>query len=67
MNRCEELPGWEVFKYLDDNGEKKVIDSGMVNRYIQEITGELFTAKDFRTWGGTKVFFEKLMVLELSE
>lgn len=39
----------------------------MVNRYIQEITGELFSAKDFRTWGGTKIFFEKLMELEYSE
>ena len=67
VNRCEEIPGWEVFKYLDDNGDKKVIDSGMVNRYIQELTGELFSAKDFRTWGGTKVFFEKLMDLEYSE
>lgn len=66
VNRCEELPGWEVFKYIDENGEKKTIDSGMVNRYIQEITGELFSAKDFRTWGGTKVFFEKLMDMEYS-
>lgn len=67
VNRCEELPGWEVFKYIDENGEKKTIDSGMVNRYIQEITGELFSAKDFRTWGGTKVFFEKLMDMEYSD
>ena len=67
VNRCEEIPGWEVFKYLDEDGMKKVIDSGMVNRYIQEITGELFSAKDFRTWGGTKVFFEKLMDLEYSD
>lgn len=67
VNRCEEIPGWEVFKYYDENAEKKVLDSGMVNRYIQEITGELFSAKDFRTWGGTKIFFEKLMDLDYSE
>jgi len=64
VNRCEEIPGWEVFKYIDENGEKKAIDSGMVNRYIQEITGDLFSAKDFRTWGGTKIFFEKLREME---
>lgn len=67
VNRCEEIPGWEVFKYIDEDGEKKAIDSGMVNRYIQEITGELFSAKDFRTWGGTKIFFEKLMEMEYPE
>ena len=67
VNRCEEIPGWEVFKYIDEDGEKKAIDSGMVNRDIQEITGELFSAKDFRTWGGTKIFFEKLMEMEYPE
>src|SRR5690606_31855707 len=67
VNRCEEIPGWEVFKYIDENGEKKAIDSGMVNRYIQEITGDLFSAKDFWTWGGTKIFFEKLREMEFPE
>lgn len=60
VNRCEEIPGWELFKYYDDRGNKHTIDSGMVNDYIHEISGDLFSAKDFRTWGATKIFFESL-------
>ncbi|MFD2518197.1 DNA topoisomerase IB [Salinimicrobium flavum] len=60
VNQCEEIPGWQVFKYYDESGSKQSIDSGMVNRYIQEISGELFSAKDFRTWSATKIFFEHL-------
>ena len=60
VNKCEDIPGWEVFKYYDDAGNKKSVDSGMVNEYIQEISGELFSAKDFRTWSASKIFFEKL-------
>ncbi|MGB7786644.1 MAG: DNA topoisomerase IB [Salinimicrobium sp.] len=60
VNQCEEIPGWEVFKYIDENGDKKSIDSGMVNEYIQEVSDELFSAKDFRTWSATKIFFETL-------
>lgn len=60
VNQCEEIPGWEVFKYFDEEGKKRRIDSGMVNHYIQEISGEQFSAKDFRTWSATKIFFEKL-------
>lgn len=61
VNRCEEIPGWELFQYYDDFGIKHTIDSGMVNEYIHAICGELFTAKDFRTWAGTSIFFETLM------
>lgn len=64
VNKCEEIPGWEVFKYYDDEGRKRSIDSGMVNKYIQDISGELFSAKDFRTWSATKIFFEKLKETE---
>ncbi|SDL82341.1 DNA topoisomerase-1 [Salinimicrobium catena] len=60
VNQCEEIPGWEVFKYYNESGKKQRIDSGMVNEYIQEISGELFSAKDFRTWSATKIFFEHL-------
>ncbi len=60
VNRCEEIPGWEIFKYYDQEGKKQVIDSGMVNEYIQGISGEHFSAKDFRTWSATKIFFEEL-------
>lgn len=47
------LPGQELFQYLDDEGTAGTIDSGDVNTYLFETTGEHFTAKDFRTWGGT--------------
>ncbi|QNJ98917.1 DNA topoisomerase IB [Constantimarinum furrinae] len=58
--QCEEIPGWELFQYYDENGKHHSIDSGMVNDYIQEISGEHFSAKDFRTWAASKLFFEYL-------
>jgi DNA topoisomerase-1 len=61
VSRCEEIPGWEVFKYYDKNGEKKVLDSHMVNEYLHAISGEYFSAKDFRTWAASIIFFESLM------
>lgn len=67
VNHCEEIPGWEVFKYYDENGQTKSVDSGMVNEYIQNITGSLFSAKDFRTWSATKIFFETLRALDYPE
>ena len=52
--RCQDLPGQELFQYLDDDGERAAtIDSADVNAYLREIAGEDFTAKDFRTWAGT--------------
>ena len=53
VRRCSEMPGHELFKYLDDEGQVGTIDSGDVNAYIKEITRQDFTAKDFRTWVGT--------------
>lgn len=50
VKKCRDIPGQELFQYYDVNGERKKIDSGMINQYIREITGERFTAKDFRTW-----------------
>ncbi len=63
VNQCEEIPGWEIFKYYDQDGKKHSIDSGMINDYIQELSGDIFSAKDFRTWSATKIFFEKLREL----
>ena len=51
--RCQAVPGAELFQYVDDEGERVAIGSGDVNDYLREITGEDFTAKDFRTWAGT--------------
>ena len=53
IKACIELPGYQIFKYLDDNGKRHRIDSAEVNDYLKEITGEALSAKDFRTWGGT--------------
>lgn len=51
--RCQDLPGQELFQFLNDEGEPQTIGSGDVNDYLREIAGEEFTAKDFRTWAGT--------------
>jgi DNA topoisomerase-1 len=53
IKKLQELPGQEIFQYLDEQGETHNITSEDVNSYLHEITGEDFTAKDFRTWGGT--------------
>lgn len=63
VNRCEELPGWTLFKYIDEDGEKKTIKSSHVNEYLQHMCGTDFTAKDFRTWSASVSFFNALMAL----
>lgn len=60
VRRCQELPGQRLFQYLDDDGETQSITSGDVNAYLKEISGEDFTAKDFRTWAGTVLAAEAL-------
>jgi DNA topoisomerase I len=52
IRECIELPGYQIFKYMED-GKRKTIDSQQINEYLKEISGESFSAKDFRTWGGT--------------
>jgi DNA topoisomerase-1 len=53
VGRSQDLPGQELFQYLDDDGERHSVSSDDVNAYLREISGEGFTAKDFRTWAGT--------------
>jgi DNA topoisomerase-1 len=53
VKNCRDLPGYELFQYLDENGERHTVDSADVNHYLREISGEDITAKDFRTWAGT--------------
>jgi DNA topoisomerase-1 len=53
VRRLHELPGQELFQYVDDEGQRRSIGSGDVNAYLRETAGEAFTAKDFRTWAGT--------------
>jgi DNA topoisomerase-1 len=53
VKQCRDLPGQELFQYVDDEGRRQDVTSTDVNAYLREITGEDFTAKDFRTWAGT--------------
>jgi DNA topoisomerase-1 len=53
VKKCRDIPGQELFQYINENGDRKCIDSGMVNHYLKEISGEDFSAKDFRTWTGS--------------
>ena len=53
VKKCRDIPGKELFQYYDDAGNRRPIDSGMVNNYIKKISGTDFSAKDFRTWSGT--------------
>jgi len=53
VQQCQDLPGHELFQYMNETGHRQTIDSADVNAYLQEIGGDEFTAKDFRTWAGT--------------
>jgi DNA topoisomerase-1 len=53
VRQCQELPGHELFQYVDEDGQRRTVGSADVNAYLREISGEDFTAKDFRTWAGT--------------
>jgi DNA topoisomerase-1 len=62
--RCQDLPGQQLFEYMDENGEAYSVDSGDVNEYLREATGENFTAKDFRAWAGTVLAARALIEAE---
>ena len=53
IRACIDLPGYELFQYVNGDGERRSVDSSDVNSYLQEHTGADFSAKDFRTWGGS--------------
>ncbi|MEM0963378.1 MAG: DNA topoisomerase IB, partial [Bacteroidota bacterium] len=60
VKACRDIPGYDLFQFYDESGERQDVESGHVNGYVQETTGEAFTAKDFRTWGGTVTAAEQL-------
>jgi len=64
VRKLQDLPGYELFQYVDENNEVRSIGSVDVNSYIREISGEDFTAKDFRTWNGTVLAAEALSKME---
>jgi DNA topoisomerase-1 len=53
VKRCLDLPGYELFQYVDDDGSVHSVDAADVNDYLRAISGQPFTAKDFRTWAGS--------------
>lgn len=53
VKKCRDIPGYDLFQYWDEAGERQTVASGDVNDYLREITGQELSAKDFRTWGGT--------------
>lgn len=61
VRRCQELPGQLLFQYVSDDGTPRAVTSADVNDYIREATGCNFTAKHFRTWGASVIFFEQLL------
>src|SRR3954471_1356436 len=67
VKNCQDIPGQELFQYLDDHGERRKISSNDVNDYLREITGGDFTAKDFRTWAGTVLVAMALREVEKTD
>ena len=67
VKRCRDLPGYELFQYVDGDGVPQVVDSSDVNAYLRETAGDDFTAKDFRTWAGTVLTARALQTLESPE
>jgi len=64
VKSCRDLPGYELFQYMDVEGQRHTVGSAEVNEYLREITGEEITAKDFRTWAGTQLAAEALREFE---
>jgi DNA topoisomerase I len=67
VRRCREIEGQELFQYLDDDGDGCPITSGDVNAYLREVTGQEYSAKDFRTWAGTVTACAELASQHLAE
>ncbi|HVS27870.1 MAG TPA: DNA topoisomerase IB [Burkholderiales bacterium] len=63
IQQCQDLPGQELFKYLDAAGKRQIISSDDVNAYLRETTGRDITAKDFRTWAGTMLAARELCTM----
>src|ERR687893_465798 len=67
VEECAELPGYEIFKYLDEEGEVRDAKARDLNAYVKEVMGEKFSPKDFRTWAGTLFAAVKLAELGATE
>ena len=60
VRRCQDLPGQQLFQFVDDEGDPRAVGSSDVNSYIREAMGDEFTAKHFRTWGASTIAFEQI-------
>ncbi|HET8828246.1 MAG TPA: DNA topoisomerase IB [Pelobium sp.] len=67
VKKCRDIPGKELFQYYDEEGKHYSIDSGDVNSYLKAVTGEEYTAKDFRTWAGSVNALCAFKELEVAE
>jgi len=67
IRSVQQLPGQALFQYRDDEGALQPVESGEVNAYLHDAMGENFTAKDFRTWGGTLGAFQRLARVDLPD
>lgn len=67
VKQCQDVPGYELFQYIDEDGSHRSVDAADVNEYLQAISGEPFTAKDFRTWAGTVLACSLLREFEAFE
>ncbi len=63
VKRCHDLPGYTLFQYLDEDGQRHAIEAAHVNAYLREAMGDDFTTKDFRTWAGTVLAYKALSEL----
>lgn len=64
IKKCKDIPGQDLFQFYKNGTQHYPIDSGKINNYIKEITGNDFTAKDFRTWGGTLEALRQLAICD---
>jgi DNA topoisomerase-1 len=67
IQRCQDLPGYELFQYVDRDGASHSVDSADVNEYLRQVSQQDFTAKDFRTWAGTVLACRMLQRFEAFE
>jgi DNA topoisomerase-1 len=67
VKMCRDMPGYDLFQYLDDDGVRETVDSGDVNAYLRSVAGTDFSAKDFRTWGGTLLAARELRQMQPPE
>jgi DNA topoisomerase-1 len=64
VGQCRELPGYELFQYIDEDGQRQTVGSEEVNAYLKDITGQDLSSKDFRTWAGTVLAAQLLREFE---